>query len=62
MIRGWAADCIFIDPHGLQPALNGGLDRRSLGRAAIALISGAHCSIEVVRPKSVIDQYLRPVA
>jgi nucleotide-binding universal stress UspA family protein len=60
--RELAADCIFIEPHGFQPALNAGLDRRSLGRAAVALILGAHCSIEVVRPKSLIDHYLKPAA
>jgi hypothetical protein len=60
--RELAADCIFIEPHGLQPALNGGFERRSLGRAAVALILGAHCSVEVVRPKGLIDHYLKPVA
>ena len=46
--RKLAADCIFIEPHGFQPALS--LDR-SLERAAVALILGAPCSVEVVRPK-----------
>ena len=60
--RELAADCIFIEPHGFQPALNGGPDQRSLGRTAVALILGAHCSIEVVRPKRMFDQYLKPAA
>ena len=60
--RELAADCIFIDQHGFQPALNGGFERRCLGRAAVALILGAHCSVEVVRPKSLIDQSSKPAA
>ena len=60
--RELSADCIFIDSHGLKPALGDGLDRRGISKAAVALVLGAHCSVEVVRPKYLIDQYLKPAA
>ena len=40
----WQADCIFIGTHGL-----GAAKRFLLGTAASAVISRAHCSVEVVR-------------
>jgi nucleotide-binding universal stress UspA family protein len=60
--RELSADCIFIDSQGLKPALGDGFDRRGLGKAAVALVLGAHCSVEVVRPKYLIDQYLKRTA
>lgn len=60
--RELSADCIFIDSQGLKPSLGDGFDQRGLGKAAVALILGAHCSVEVVRPKNLIDQYLKPAA
>jgi nucleotide-binding universal stress UspA family protein len=60
--RELSADCIFIDSRGLQPALGNGVDRGGLSKAAVALVLGAHCSVEVVRPKNLIDQYLKPAA
>jgi len=50
--REFAADCIFIDSRGLSRELNDGYDRPDLGKAAAALVLGAHCSVEVVRAKS----------
>ena len=60
--RELSADCIFIDSQGLKAALGDGFDEPGLGKAAVALILGAHCSVEVVRPKNLIDQYLKPAA
>jgi nucleotide-binding universal stress UspA family protein len=60
--RELSADCIFIDSHGLKPSLADGFDRRGLSKAAVALVLGAHCSVEVVRPKYLIDQYLKRTA
>jgi nucleotide-binding universal stress UspA family protein len=59
--RELSADCIFIDSHGLKPALGDRIERRELSKAAIALVLGAHCSVEVVRPKYLTDQ-LTPAA
>ena len=60
--REFAADCIFIDSLGLTNELDGGYDRRGLGKAAEALAVGAHCSVEVVRAKNVGDKYFKPAA
>jgi nucleotide-binding universal stress UspA family protein len=60
--RELSADCIFIDSHGLKPALVDGLDRRGLSKSAVALVLGAHCSVEVVRPRYLMDQHLKPAA
>ncbi len=60
--REFAADCIFIDSRGLGHELDGGYDRLGLGKAAEALVLGAHCSVEVVREKNLSDQYLKPAA
>jgi nucleotide-binding universal stress UspA family protein len=60
--REFAADCIFIDSHGLSDELDGAYDRRELGKAAKALALGAHCSVEVVRAKKVGGPYLKPAA
>lgn len=58
----FAADCIFIDSHGLSHALDAGADRHGLGKVAEALALGAHCSVEVVRAKNFSDQSLKPAA
>jgi nucleotide-binding universal stress UspA family protein len=60
--RELSADCIFIDSRGLKPALGDGFDRGGLSKAAVALVLGAHCSVEVVRPKYLINQYSKPAA
>ena len=60
--RELSADCIFIDSRGLKPAPGDGFDQGGLSRAAVALVLGAHCSVEVVRPKYLINQYLKPAA
>jgi nucleotide-binding universal stress UspA family protein len=56
--REFSADCIFIDSHGWDQTLSDGSIRRGLGKVAEALVLGAHCSVEVVRPKNLTDQYL----
>jgi nucleotide-binding universal stress UspA family protein len=58
--RELSADCIFIDSQGLKTALGDGFDQRGISKAAVAIVLGAHCSVEVVRPK--IDQYFIPAA
>ena len=60
--RELSADCIFIDSLGLKPALVDGLDRRGLSKSAVALVLGAHCSVEVVRPRYLMNQHLKPAA
>ena len=60
--RELSADCIFIDSLGLKPALVDGLDRRGLSKSAVALVLGAHCSVEVVRPRYLMDQHFKPAA
>jgi nucleotide-binding universal stress UspA family protein len=60
--RELAADCIFIDAHGLSYESDDGFDRPGLGKVAEALALGAHCSVEVVRAKNSSDQYLKPAA
>lgn len=60
--REFAADCIFIDSRGLSHELDEGYDRPGLGKAAGALVLGAHCSVEVVRAKNFSNQYLKPAA
>ena len=60
--RELSVDCIFIDSHRLDHGQGDGFNRRGLGQVAQALVLGAHCSVEVVRPKNLIDQYLKPVA
>jgi len=42
---GWSADSIFVGSHGLGRPL----DRSGLGGVAAALVTGAPCSVEVVR-------------
>jgi nucleotide-binding universal stress UspA family protein len=42
---GWAADAIFVGSHGVDHPL----DRVGLGGVAAALVTGAPCSVEVVR-------------
>lgn len=60
--RELSADCIFLDSHGSDHGQDDGFYGRSLGRVAAALVLGAHCSVEVVRPKNLTDQYLKPAA
>jgi nucleotide-binding universal stress UspA family protein len=60
--RDLSADCIFIDSHGVKPALVDGLDRRGLSKSAVALVLGAHCSVEVVHSRYLMDQHLKPAA
>ena len=60
--RELSADCIFIDSHGLDQGRAVGLDHCGLGKIAEALVLGASCSVEVVRPKKLTDQYLKPAA
>ena len=42
---GWSADSVFVGSHGLDRPH----DRSGLGRVAAALVTGAPCSVEVVR-------------
>ena len=60
--RELSADCIFIDSHSLVHGLGDSLDCRGLGKVAEALVLGAHCSVEVVRPRNLLGQYLKPAA
>lgn len=41
----FGVSCIFLGAHGLQHA-----DRRALGSVAAAVVSRAHCTVEVIRP------------
>ncbi len=43
--RKWQADCIFVGSRGLS----GALERLRLGSISTALVTNAHCSVEVVR-------------
>jgi nucleotide-binding universal stress UspA family protein len=60
--RDLSADCIFIDSHGLGSGQSDGADSRGLGKAAEAILLGAHCSVEIVRYKNLPQQYLKPAA
>ena len=42
---GWSADSLFVGSHGLDRPL----DESGLGRVAAGLVTGAPCSVEVVR-------------
>ncbi len=44
--EAWKADCIFVGARGL-----GMMDRFLLGSVSNSVVSRAHCSVEVVRPK-----------
>jgi nucleotide-binding universal stress UspA family protein len=57
--REFAADCIFL---GLSHKLNDSCNGQGLGRAAEALVLGAHCSVELVRGKNFSNQYFKPAA
>ena len=48
--RAFSADCIFIDPHEGEDGFN-----PRLSKVAQAVILGAHCSVEVVRGKTLGD-------
>jgi nucleotide-binding universal stress UspA family protein len=43
----WGADCIFLGARGTR-----GIDRLLLGSVSSAVAARAHCSVEVVRPKT----------
>lgn len=43
----WGADCIFVGARGTR-----GIDRLLLGSVSSGVSSRAHCSVEIVRPKS----------
>lgn len=43
----WGADCIFVGARGTR-----GIDRLLLGSVSSAVSARAHCSVEVVRPKT----------
>lgn len=43
----WNADCIFVGAHGIR-----GLEHLLLGSVSSAVAARAHCSVEVVRPKT----------
>ena len=58
--RAFSADCMFIDATGYGIA--DGIDRLGLSKVAQALILGAHCSVEVVRAKTVNDQDFKSAA
>lgn len=60
--RGLSADCIFIDSHGSDRRQSEGSDGRGLGKTAEAILLGAHCSVEIVRPKNLPEQFLKPAA
>jgi nucleotide-binding universal stress UspA family protein len=44
----WQADCIFLGAHGLDHG-----ERRSLGSFASAVATRAHCSVEIVRERTI---------
>ena len=46
----WGADCIFVGAKGTR-----GIDRLLLGSISSAVSARAHCSVEVVRPKRLMD-------
>lgn len=60
--RDLSADCIFIDSHGSDRRQSDGSDSRGLGKAAEAILLGAHCSVEIVRSKNLPEHYLKTVA
>jgi nucleotide-binding universal stress UspA family protein len=60
--RDLSADCIFIDSHGSDRRQSDGADSRGLGKAAEAILLGGHCSVEIVRSKTLPEHYLITVA
>jgi nucleotide-binding universal stress UspA family protein len=46
--ESWPADCVFVGAKGVR-----GIDRLLLGSVSSAVSARAHCSVEVVRPKSI---------
>ena len=59
--RQLSVDCIFIDSLRLDHGKGNGFDR-GLGQVSQAIVLGAHCSVEVVRPTNLLNQHLDPVA
>ena len=47
----WGAQCIFLGPKGAR-----GIDRLLLGSVSSAVSARAHCSVEIVRSKSMISR------
>jgi len=45
--ESWPADCVFVGAKGVR-----GIDRLLLGSVSSAVSARVHCSVEVVRPKS----------
>ena len=45
--ESWCADCIFLGPKGVR-----GIDRLLLGSVSSAVSARAHCSVEIVRVRS----------
>lgn len=45
--ESWGADCVFVGAKGMR-----GIDRLLLGSVSSAVSARAHCSVEVVRPRS----------
>ena len=60
--RDVAADSIFIDAHGLDHRQSDGSGNYGLGKVAEAILLGAHCSVEIVRPKNLPEQFFEPAA
>lgn len=49
--ESWGSDCIFLGPKGAR-----GIDRLFLGSVSSAVAARAHCSVEVVRSKSMVSR------
>lgn len=47
--EAWQADCIFVGARGLNR-----LDRFLLGSVSISVATRAHCSVEIVRPRTIV--------
>ena len=56
-----SADCIFIDPDILGHAQGNG-DTRELSKIVQSVALGASCSVEIVQPRIVRHEYLKPAA
>jgi nucleotide-binding universal stress UspA family protein len=56
-----SADCIFMDADMLGHGQGIG-GSKGLSRVAQSIVLGAPCSVEIVRPKTVTHEYLKPAA